>query len=139
MRFLQCLSSLRRDYGPSLCSDENDVVWDSLIQLLDCVLEVFRLARAGQPVRHPELLRHATQVMAHTLGAGKTDPRPPLQCFSRVEDLLKEMIYLLLTGHQLNEVTQRPRFLQMNTHKPCYIKMSCYYSISENENQCTLL
>ncbi|KAI7800078.1 meiosis-specific protein MEI4-like, partial [Triplophysa rosa] len=104
MRFLQYLSGLRRDYGPSLCVDDDDeVVWNSVVQLLDCVLEVFRQAHVGQPVHHPELLRHATQVMAQTLGGGKTDRWPSLERFSRVEDLLKEMICLLLTSHQVNE------------------------------------
>lgn len=107
MQFLQCLSGLRRDYGPSLCVDGDDeVVWESVVQLLDCVLEVFRRAHVGQPVHHPELLRHATQVMAQTLGGGRTDRWRSLQSFNRVEDLLKEMICLLLTSHQLNEVRQ---------------------------------
>lgn len=104
MRFLQCLSGLRRDYGPLCVDDDDEVVWDSVVQLLDCVLEVFRQAHVGQPVHHPELLRHATQVMAQTLGGGKTDRWPSLERFKRVEDLLKEMICLLLTSHQVNEV-----------------------------------
>ncbi|XP_065124952.1 meiosis-specific protein MEI4 [Paramisgurnus dabryanus] len=103
MQFLQCLSGLRRDYKSALCVDDDDLVWDSVVQLLDCVLDVFRRAHFGQPVHHPELLRHATQVVAQTLSRGKIDQRPSVQHFSRVEDLLKEMICLLLTSHQINE------------------------------------
>ncbi|XP_048062161.1 meiosis-specific protein MEI4 isoform X3 [Megalobrama amblycephala] len=101
MQFLQCLSGLRRVCELSLCRD-GDVVWDSVVQLLDSVVEVFRQAHVGQPVHHPEQLHHATQTVAQTLSLGGTRHGCSVQHFSKVEDLLKEMISLLLTNQQFN-------------------------------------
>ncbi|XP_050960467.1 meiosis-specific protein MEI4 isoform X2 [Labeo rohita] len=101
MQFLHCLSGLRRGYEPSMCHD-GDVVWDSVVQLLDSVVEVFRQIHVGQPLHHPEQLRHATQVVAQTLSRGATQNGCSVQHFSKVNDLLKEMIGLLLTNQQLN-------------------------------------
>ncbi|KAK7133553.1 hypothetical protein R3I94_015436 [Phoxinus phoxinus] len=101
MQFLQCLSGLRRVCESSLCRD-GDVVWDSVVQLLDSVVEVFRQAHVGQPLLHPEQLHHATQVVAQTLSRGGTRHGCSVQHFSKVENLLKEMISLLLTNQQLD-------------------------------------
>lgn len=103
MQFLQCLSGLRRVCESSLCRD-GDVVWDSVVQLLDSVVEVFRQAHVGQPLLHPEQLHHATQVVAQILG---TRHGCSVQHFSKVENLLKEMISLLLTNQQLDTVRER--------------------------------
>lgn len=104
MQFLQCLSGLRRVCEPSLCRD-GDVVWDSVVQLLDSVVEIFRQAHVGQPLHHPEQLHQATQAVAQTLSRGGTRHGCSVQHFSKVEDLLKEMISLLLTNQQLNALS----------------------------------
>ncbi|KAK9956331.1 hypothetical protein ABG768_014073 [Culter alburnus] len=101
MQFLQCLSGLRRVCELSLCRD-GDVVWDSVVQLLDSVVEVFRQAHVGQPLHHPEQLHHATQMVAQTLSLGGTRHGCSVQHFSKVEDLLMEMISLLLNNQQFN-------------------------------------
>ncbi|KAF4099111.1 meiosis-specific protein MEI4 [Onychostoma macrolepis] len=101
MQFLRCLSGLSRGCESSLCPD-GDVVWDSVVQLLDSVVEVFRQAHVGQPLHHPEQLHHATQVVAQTLSRGGTQRGCSVQHFSKVDDLLKEMINLLLTNQKLN-------------------------------------
>lgn len=101
VQFLQRLSGLRSGFEESLCQD-GDVVWDSVVQLLDCVVEDFRQAHTGQPLRHPEQLHNAIQVVAQTLSPGGARQGFPVQHFSRVEDLLKEMVKLLLTNQQLN-------------------------------------
>lgn len=105
MQFLQCLSGLHRVCELSLCRD-GDVVWDSVVQLLDSVVEIFRQAHVGQPLHHPEQLHHATQVVAQTLSLGGTRHGCSRQHFSKVEDLLKEMISLLLTNQQFNAVRE---------------------------------
>ncbi|XP_052391998.1 meiosis-specific protein MEI4 [Carassius gibelio] len=97
MQFLHCLSGLRGGCESSLYLD-GQVVWDSVVQLLDSVVEVFRQAHAGQPLDHPEQLLHASQVVAQTLSRGGCS----VQLFSKVDDLLKEMINLLLNNQQLN-------------------------------------
>uniref|UniRef100_A0A671L4Q1 Uncharacterized protein n=1 Tax=Sinocyclocheilus anshuiensis TaxID=1608454 RepID=A0A671L4Q1_9TELE len=91
MQFLHCLSGLRGGCESSLCRD-GDVVWDSVVQLLDTVVEVFRQAHVGQPLDHPEQLLHATQLMAQTLSRGGAQHGCSVQHFSKVDDLLKEMI-----------------------------------------------
>ncbi|XP_056337341.1 meiosis-specific protein MEI4 [Danio aesculapii] len=101
VQFLQCLSGLRSGFEESLCQD-GDVVWDSVVQLLDCAVEDFRQAHTGQPLRHHEQLHNAIQVVAQTLSPGGARQGFPVQHFSKVEDLLKEMINLLLTNQQLN-------------------------------------
>ncbi len=106
MQFLRCLSGLSRGYESSLCPD-GDVVWDSIVQLLDSVVEVFRQAHVGQPLHHPEQLHHATKVVAQTLSRGRTQHESSVQHFSKVDDLLKEMINLLLTNQQLSSVRAR--------------------------------
>ncbi|XP_051511046.1 meiosis-specific protein MEI4 [Myxocyprinus asiaticus] len=99
MHFLQCLSGLRRGHDPLLCLDDcGDVVWDSVVQLLDSLVEVFRQAYVEHRLHRPDLLRHAAEVAAQTLSQGRTLH----QHFSRVEDLMREMISLLLTNQQLN-------------------------------------
>ncbi|XDV42375.1 hypothetical protein PO909_011049, partial [Leuciscus waleckii] len=103
MQFLQCLSGLRRVCESSLCRD-GDVVWDSVVQLLDSVVDFFRQAHVGQPLLHREQLHHATQVVAQILG---TRHGCSVQHFSKVENLLKEMISLLLTNQQLDTVRER--------------------------------
>ncbi|XP_067272847.1 meiosis-specific protein MEI4 isoform X2 [Pseudorasbora parva] len=100
MQFLQCLSGLRR-VETSLCGD-GDVVWDSVVQMLDSVVEVFRQANVGQPLHHPEQLHQATQLVAQTLSRGETRHGCSVQHFCKVEYLLKEMTSLLLTSQQLN-------------------------------------
>ncbi len=102
MQFLRCLSGLSRGYESSLCTD-GDVVWDSVVQLLDSVVEVFRQAHVGQPLHHPKQLHHATQVVAQTLSRGGCS----VQHFSKVDDLLKEMINLLLTNQQSSSVREK--------------------------------
>lgn len=106
MQFLRCLSGLSRGYESSLCT-EGDVVWDSVVQLLDSVVEVFRQAHVGQPLHHPKQLHHATQVVTQTLSQGGTQHGCSVQHFSKVDDLLKEMINLLLTNQQLSSVRGR--------------------------------
>uniref|UniRef100_A0A8C1KZD5 Meiosis-specific, MEI4 homolog (S. cerevisiae) n=1 Tax=Cyprinus carpio TaxID=7962 RepID=A0A8C1KZD5_CYPCA len=101
MQFLHCLSGLRGGCESSLFHD-GDVVWDSVVQLLDSVVEVFRQANVGQPLDHPEQLLHATQVVAQTLSRGGAQRGCSVQHFSKVDDLLKEMTNLLLNNHQLN-------------------------------------
>ncbi|XP_043075180.1 meiosis-specific protein MEI4 isoform X2 [Puntigrus tetrazona] len=101
MRFLRCLSGLSRGFESSLCPD-GDVVWDSVVQLMDCVVEVFRQAHVGQPLHHPERLHHATRVLARTLSREGTQRGCSAQHFSKVDDLLKEMISLMLTQQKLN-------------------------------------
>ncbi|XP_073709036.1 meiosis-specific protein MEI4 [Garra rufa] len=104
MQFLRCLNGLRRGYELRLCQD-GDVVWDSVVQLLDSVVEVFRQAHVGQPLHHPEQLHHAAQVVAQTLSRGGTQNGCSLQHFRKVNDLLKEMVSLLLTNQQLNSLS----------------------------------
>ncbi|KAL1254277.1 hypothetical protein QQF64_016506, partial [Cirrhinus molitorella] len=101
MQFLHCLSGLRRSNELHLCQD-GDVAWDSVVQLLDSVVEVFRQVNVGQPLHHPEQLHHAAQVVAQTLSQGGTQNGCSVQHFSKVNDLLKEMISLLLTNQQLS-------------------------------------
>ncbi|TRY59140.1 hypothetical protein DNTS_032395 [Danionella cerebrum] len=102
--FLLRLSVLQGGFEPALCT-ESDVVWESVVQLMDSMVEAFRQAHAGQPLGHSEQLHQASKLLAQTLSPEKARHGFSEQHSHRVEELMREMICLMLSNQQLNALS----------------------------------